>query len=118
MEQEFSTILARAFENAATAHGQSFAEGGASAWGKVGAAYLGFSLCGLTTPILRSIQYDTREQFGPIVLECKWYESLKQECLAGEQSIQALLPSRDGSLVKSTITADLLLEMFDFCREG
>jgi len=118
VQQVFSDILANALQVEALAHGHSYPEGGAQAWGKVGAAYLGFALCHLTPPTLRSIQYNTRELFGPVILECKWYDSLKQQCLGGQQSIHALLPSGSGSLMESEITVDLLLEMFDFCREG
>ena len=114
----FSSVLEHAFRSAASAHGQSYRDGAARAWGTVGASYLGFALCGLSQAELRKIQYSVREQFGPVILDCKWYDSIKSECLQGEKSVKALLPGACGTLQSCTITESLFLEMLDFCREG
>jgi len=114
----FSSVLERAFSAAASAHGQSYKEGAARAWGMVGASYLGFALCGLSSTQLRSVQYQTREEAGPVILDCKWYDGLAEECLGGQVSADALLPGPDGALCQGSVTRELFLEMLDFLREG
>lgn len=114
----FATVLKHAFGAAASGHGKNYMEGAAKAWGTVGASYLGFALCGLSQKELRNIQYSVREEFGPVILDCKWYDSIKSECLQGGDSVQALLPGAGGTLHSCTITESLFLEMLDFCREG
>lgn len=114
----FSLQLGRALNAAAAEHGQRYDQGGAEAWGLTGASYLGFALCGLSSAQLRDIQYRTREQFGPVILDCKWYDDLKKECLKGQKAIDALLPGPNGTTHLCHITDQLFLEMLDFCREG
>ena len=114
----FASVLEHAFSSVASAHGQEYPDGGAAAWSTVGAYYLGFALCGLSSSDLRNVQYAAREQFGPVILDCKWYDSLKEECLNGNDSADALLPGPDGTLCTCTVSGDLFLEMLDFCREG
>ena len=114
----FSSVLERAFSAAASAHGLSYKEGAAGAWGVVGASYLGFALCGLSSTELRSVQYQAREEAGPVILDCKWYDGLVKECLGGKESADALLPGPDGTLCTCTVTKEIFLEMLDFCREG
>lgn len=119
MEQKlFSLQLGCALNKAAAEHGLQYREGASQAWGLTGASYLGFALCGLPSKELRAIQYRTREQFGPIILDCKWYDSLKKECLKENKTIEAMLPGPDGSLCRCPVTEELFLEMLDFCREG
>ena len=119
MEQEsFSYILEQAFEKAASDHGLPYQEGAAHAWAQTGASYLGFALCGLSQPELRQIQYQTRESFGPVILDCKWYDWLKDQCMGGRLELECLLPGAQGNLCQSTVTQELFLEMLDFCREG
>ncbi len=115
---EFAPVLGRAFSKAASEHGLCYSDGAALAWGTVGASYLGFALCSLDSSVLRSVQYSVREQFGPVILDCKWYDMLKAECLGGEEQTNAWLPGPDGTLCPRTVTAQLFLEMLDFCREG
>lgn len=117
-QEEFSLILEKAFREAAAEHGQNYAEGAARSWAEVGAAYLGFTLCGLPSTELRRVQYITKEQYGPVILNCKWYDSLKEICLEGNNAIETLLPGPDGTLCQCSVTEDLFLEMLDFCREG
>lgn len=114
----FSSVLEHAFSKAASAHGLSYREGAARSWGLVGASYLGFALCGLSSTQLRSVQYQARQQAGPVILDCKWYDELAYECLDGKESATALLPGPDGTLCTCTVKRELFLEMLDFCREG
>ena len=116
--KDFSIILADALSAAALRHGLRYPEGGAQAWGLTGASYLAFALCGLPQSEVRRIQYATRDRFGPVILDCKWYDALKAECLNGQESVETLLPGPDGALNPCTVTQDLFLEMLDFCREG
>ena len=115
---QFSSVLEQAFNNAASKHGQTYSEGAARAWGNVGASYLGFALCGLSSSQLRALKYSTREHFGPIILDCKWYDGLKAECLNENGLADALLPGPDGALCNCSVDEQLFLEMLDFCREG
>ena len=115
---QFSSVLEHAFSTVASEHGQQYPEGGARAWGITGASYLGFALCGLPQEKLRSTQYSTRDQFGPIILDCKWYDTLKGLCLNGQKYVDTLLPGPDGTLCPCSVTEQLFLEMIDFCREG
>jgi len=117
-ETRFCKVLEQAFGKAALEHGRQYPDGGAAAWGMVGASYLGFALCGLGSSCLRQLQYSAREQFGPIILDCKWYDSLKAECLGHDGTADTLLPGPDGTLCQCRVTAELFLEMLDFCREG
>ena len=114
----FSSVLEHALEKAAAEHGLQYKDGAAGAWGMVGASYLGFALCNLSSSDLRKVQYSARQQFGPVILDCKWYDMLKAECLGGQEHTNALLPGPDGTLCNRTVTAQLFLEMLDFCREG
>ena len=119
MEQKtFSLILEHALTAVASEHQQQYTRGGAQAWAKTGASYLAFALCGLPQTELRRIQYETREQYGPVILDCKWYDQLKTECLNQNSSACVMLPGPDGTLCQCTLTQDLFLEMLDFCREG
>ena len=119
MEQEsFSQVLSRALNLAANEHGQHYPDGGAEAWALTGATYLGFALCGLPSTQLRNIQYSTHEQFGPVILDCKWYDGIKQECLDGKNQTDALLPDPNDTLCRCTVSEQLFLEMLDFLREG
>lgn len=117
-KESFSSILAECLAQVALDNGHPYREGAARAWGSVGAAYLGFALCGLPSTELRALQYGTRSEFGPVILDCRWYDALKKACLKDQKSIQALLPGPDDTLHECTVTQDLLLEMLDFCREG
>lgn len=119
MEQPvFSHIFSNALADVAQSHGSHFPQEGAQAWGLAGAAYLGFALCGLSTDELRREQYSARDNHGPIILNCKWYDDLVNTCLRGGNSIEALLPSAGGTLAVGTVGRELFLEMLDFCREG
>ena len=119
MEQElFSNVLGKAFHKVASLHGQDYRDGAARAWGETGAAYLGFAQCGLPSSQLRTIQYSTREKYGPVLLDCKWYDQLKSECLDCKKSIDTFLPGPNGTICQCTVTEELFLEMLDFCREG
>jgi hypothetical protein len=119
MEQEsFSYILERAFDKAASDHGFRYREGAARAWALTGASYLGFALCGLSQQELRHIQYHTRDTYGPIILDCKWYDWLKAECLNGQKEKECMLPGPEEAPCKANVTEELFLEMLDFCREG
>ena len=115
---QFSSVLEKAFKRVALEHGQNYKDGAALAWGTVGASYLGFALCGLSQSELRSIQYQARDQFGPIILDCKWYDSLKSECIGSQNSADVLLPGPNGTSKICSVTQELFLEMLDFCREG
>ena len=53
-----------------------------------------------------------------LILDCKWYDALKAECLNGKDEADALLPGPDGTLCECRVSSDLFLEMLDFCREG
>jgi len=117
-QKPFSSVLGQALCRAALEHNQHYIDGGAAAWGMVGASYLGFALCGLSSTQLRQVQYSAREQFGPVILECKWYDSIIEECLNGQDSAHVLLPGPDGSACECRVSVDLFLEMLDFCREG
>lgn len=114
----FWQVLEQALNSSALQHGQAYPPGGAHAWGLTGASYLGFALCGLPSSRLRGIQYSARNEFGPVILDCKWYDSLCDECLGGNDSVCALIPGPDGNLCTCTVTRKLFLEMLDFCREG
>lgn len=116
--KNFSSLLELAFDDVASSHGQHYREGGARAWGMTGASYLGFALCGFPVTELRSIQYRTRQEFGPVILDCKWYDALKSMCLDGHDAVDALLPGPDGTLCRCSVSDELFLEMLDFCREG
>lgn len=115
---EFSLILEKAFREVAAENGGYYADGAARSWAQVGTYYLGFALCGLPSAELRRVQYLTKEQYGPIILSCKWYDRLKAVCLKGNENVQTLLPGPDGTLYPCTVSEDLFLEMLDFCREG
>ncbi len=118
VQQDFAQILSRLFSDAAAQHGQEYPEGGADAWGLTGASYLGFALCGLSQAQLRNVQYRTRDEFGPVILDCRWYDDLTAKCFTGRDTIGVLLPGSDGKPCQATLSTHLFLEMLDFCREG
>lgn len=114
----FSQIVADALEQTARSHGSGYAPGAAAAWGLTAASYIGFALCGFPATRLRSIQYDTKQKYGPIIMDCKWYNVMKDICLNGGDSVTAGLPSREERIEETTVTGEMLLEALDFCREG
>jgi hypothetical protein len=114
----FARILGQAFDEVAQEHGRHYPQGGADAWGEVGAAYLGFALCGLTSARLRSLQYDARELYGSVILDCKWYDSLVSKCLNAQEPVTAYVTGPDDQLCPCKLDRNLFLEMLDFCREG
>ena len=119
MKQElFSSVLARCLANVALNNGHKFEDGAAQAWGHVGAAFLGYVLCGLPVTELRAVQYRTRDQYGPVILDCRWYDLIKDTCLNYKECVQALLPGPDDSICKCDVNKEVFLEMLDFCREG
>lgn len=97
----FTEILAQAFDQVAKDNGTPYPEGGALAWAQAGQAYLSFAQDGLPSSKLRELQYRARDTFGPVILDCKWYDRLKALCLEGQDVSEALF-----------------LEMLDFLREG
>ena len=115
---EFSVILGNAFRTVAAEHGLSYPEGGASAWGRTGAAYLAYSLCGMPASTLRSLQYESRDTAGPVLMDCKWYDRMTDLCLGGQESTVAAIPHPEYGIKETTVSKSLFLEMLDFCREG
>lgn len=119
MEQKgFSQILEHAFIRAALKHGMHYPPGGAHAWAEAGTAYLSLALCGLGQSEVRRLHSHARDQYGSVILDCRWYDGLKDSCLDGKECVEALLPDKDGTLSRQTVKAGLFLEMLDFCREG
>lgn len=98
---QFSDILANAFAALAGENGTPYPDGGAQAWGMAGQAYLSFADGRLPASKLRELQYQARDSYGPVILDCKWYDRLKAMCLDGQD-----------------ISESLFLEMLDFLREG
>ena len=116
--KEFSAILAHALQEAAQAHGFHYTPEAAAAWAATGASYIGFVLCGLPATQLRSIQYSTKEEYGPVIMDCKWYDLMKQLCLEQGETVTAIVPAGENRPAKAVITGELLVEALDFCREG
>lgn len=98
---QFSDILADALARVALDNGTPYPDGGARAWGLAGQAYLSFAMDGLPASRLRELQYGARDTYGPVILDCRWYERLKAICLEGQD-----------------IPEPLFVEMLDFLREG
>lgn len=119
MEQTgFSKILEQAFIRAAQKHRMHYPPGGAQAWAEAGTAYLSLVLCGLGQHEVRRLHCQARDLYGSVILDCRWYEELKDSCMGSRESTEALLPDKEGTLCRQTVTAGLFLEMLDFCREG
>jgi len=119
MKQDgFTQTLEHALAQTALKHGMRYPEGGARAWAQAATAYLGFALCGFPQADLRRLQHQAREVYGSVILDCRWYAELKDYCMGGLESVQALLPGREGTMCLQTVTASLFLEMLDFCRDG
>lgn len=114
----FSKKLGQLLSQTAREHGHSYPAGGADAWGLTGASYLGFALCGLSQSELRNIQYRTRDTYGPVILDCRWYDKLIKDCFADDETISVILPGQDCKPCSATLTTSLFAEMLDFCREG
>ena len=115
---DFVHTLGKAFDTVAAEHGLSYREGGAMAWGRVGAAYLSFAIGKMPAANLRSLQYAAQELTGPVLLDCKWYDRLTELCMDGPEVTTAGIPLPDGGLSLQDISRQLFLEMLDFCREG
>lgn len=115
---DFEQILANALQKVASEHGQSFKDDAALAWGKAGACYLSYVLCSLPPNAVRSCQYSARDNYGPIMLDCKWYERLAELCMNGKDNTLVSIPSAQNGKISKSISKELFLEMLDFCREG
>lgn len=114
----FEQILADALQKVAAEHGQSFNKDAALAWGKTGACYLSYVLCSLPSTAVRNCQYAARDSYGPIMLDCKWYERLTELCMNGNENTLVSIPSAQNGTTVQCISRELFLEMLDFCREG
>ena len=117
-ETPFAHILGMAFEEVAKTHGFKYPAHGAVAWGFTGAVYLGHILCGYPIEGLRRAQYEARTKYGPVILDCKWYDALKRVCLCDNGPTFVMLPAASGDFVKTELTEELFIEMLDFCRDG
>ena len=109
---------ARPCSEAARKHGMNYPPGGAHAWAEAGTAYLSLVLCGLGQSEVRRLHCHARDLYGSVILDCRWYEELKDSCMGGNESTEALLPGKEGTPCRKTLTAGLFLEMLDFCRES
>ncbi len=115
---DFSLVLGRALLTAAAENGAACSADGCMAWGRTGAMYLAHVLCGLPVSTLRQQQYATREEYGPIVMDCRWYDRMCDICLDGGGGCTVRLTGPDGHLHDCLLARALFLEMLDFCREG
>lgn len=115
---QFKEILAHALCQVASEHGLSYGRDEALAWGETGASYLSYVLCSLPSTAVRTLQYAARDSYGPILLDCKWYNRLTELCMDGKDSETVLIPSANGENATTTMSKQLFLEMLDFCREG
>lgn len=115
---DFSTILADALELVAAEHGLSYPPGGAQAWGRTGAAYVSYALATFSAPALRSLQTASRELYGQVLLDCKWYDRMVGLCLGGQEQTTAVIPAGQDAASLQVVTKSLFLEMLDFLREG
>lgn len=115
---DFSVIFGRALYEVATENGANCTMGNCLSWGITGAMYLAHVLCGVPTDALRQQQYSTKEGFGPIVMDCKWYDRMCSICLNDSILAKISLTGPDGQPHECGLEKALFLEMLDFCREG
>ena len=115
---DFSIILGNALQTVAAEHGLSYADGGAQAWGRTGAAYISYSFSTMSAQSLRSLQATARELTGPVLLDCKWYDRMATLCLDRPDRSTAVIPQEHAGASVQTITESLFMEMLDFLREG
>lgn len=118
LQSPFACLIAKGLTAVADKHNIMYGQESALAWGDVGTAYLGHVLCQYPIGSLRQIQHWTREQYGPIQLDCTWYNELVGECLGDTGSVQAILPGQEGVLTLCNVNKELFMEMLDFFREG
>lgn len=90
------------------------------AWAYCGELYLAHFLCGLSSARMRSEQYAAKEWHGNINMECSDYDELY--CLlagcADAVGVCLHLPDEGGGLHETWVERQLILDMFDFCRDG
>ncbi len=116
--ESFEKILAEALAQAAAARGWQYRTGGCGLWARAGAAYLSFVLLDGLQETVRSLQYQAREECGPVLVDCHQYDALSASCLGNDDSARVLLSGSGGKMSAVTLTKDLFLEMLDFLREG
>lgn len=90
------------------------------AWSCCGELYLSHLLCGLSLMDMRAGQYAAKEEHGSILLDCSDYDVL-YSFLAGSADAVGVclhLPDAEGNLHETWVERQLVLEMFDFCRDG
>lgn len=115
---DFSAILGHALYETATKNGAECTLENCLSWGKTGAMYLAHVLCAVPVDALRSQQYYTREEFGPMTMDCRWYDTMCDICLNGNSLAAVSLIGPDGLPHECDLDKELFLEMLDFCREG
>lgn len=90
------------------------------AWAYSGELYLSYCLCGLDSAVMRAQQYEIREIHGPIILGCEDYATLYRLIAGTEDAVGAVMhiQDADGTLHETWVDRQLVIDMFDFCRDG
>lgn len=90
------------------------------AWAWSGELFLAHVMNGLPIDIMRSEQAAAREAHGWIVLDCKDYDRLYTGMAGSADAVGVTmhLPDEMGALHETWVDRELILEMFDFCRDG
>lgn len=117
----FESVMADALVKTAKCHGVCYGIDDAQAWSRTGAMYLSYVLAGTPLGHIRQAQFFARDNYGPIVLECKWYDQMVAHVIGGQTSVVIDIPAiQDDAEIRTKVelTKELFLEMLDFCREG
>ncbi len=112
--------FARALRDLYKSKGLAVPSGDVIAWACSGELFLSHFLCGVPMGLMRSQQYGIRECHGTIRLDCSDYDQLYSLIAGSPDAVGACmhLPDADGALHEAWVDRQLILDMFDFCRDG
>lgn len=112
-------LLGKTIADVAAEHNIEYSLQEACDWGILIELYISHIIFKLPAATIRSWQYQLKEQYGEIELECQWYDKI-WACISNKNIDSCILeiPNLDGEYVKTEIYKSQVIEAFDFCREG
>lgn len=90
------------------------------AWAWSGELFLAHVLNGFSIEKMRREQAAARDAHGWIVLDCKDYDRLYALLTGSGDTLGTTLhlPDEKGAFHEMWVDKELIMEMFDFCRDG
>lgn len=113
------TIFGTVLITTAAEYDLNYSQQEAKDWGRLVELYLSHIIHNTPVSTIREWQYHLKECYGNIKMECSWYEKILSGLISCETDTCLLnIPDTSGRYHLQEIKKELLIETFDFCREG